>query len=84
VVSVTNLYGRILGFLNRSRHFIFQVAPQFYTHEAGCYPFQTHYLSENLVAPGIELGPLDLKPGTLATRPLRRSVSRKGHNHESG
>jgi hypothetical protein len=28
-------------------------------------PFQTHYFSENLVAPGIEPGSLDLKPGTL-------------------
>jgi hypothetical protein len=31
-------------------------------------------LSENLVAPGIELGPLDLKPGTLSTRPQGQSV----------
>jgi hypothetical protein len=30
------------------------------THEAERTPFQTHYLSENLVAPGIEPGPLDL------------------------
>jgi hypothetical protein len=28
VVSVTDLYGRILGFLDRSRYFFFQVAPQ--------------------------------------------------------
>jgi hypothetical protein len=26
---------------------------------------QTHYFSENVVAPGIEPGPLDLYPGTL-------------------
>jgi hypothetical protein len=32
-------------------------------------PFQTHYFSENLVALGIEPGPLDLYPGTLTTRP---------------
>jgi hypothetical protein len=31
-----------------------------YTHKAERAPFQTHYFSENLVAPGIELGPLDL------------------------
>jgi hypothetical protein len=31
VVSVTNSYGRILGFLNRSRYFFFQVAPQLYS-----------------------------------------------------
>jgi hypothetical protein len=30
------------------------------THEVGWTPFQTLYLSENLVAPGIEPGPLDL------------------------
>jgi hypothetical protein len=28
-VSVTNPYGRILGFLDQSRYFLFQVAPQF-------------------------------------------------------
>jgi hypothetical protein len=37
-------------------------------------PFQTHYFSENLVAPGIETGPLDLQPGTLTTRPKRRRI----------
>jgi hypothetical protein len=30
------------------------------THEAEWTPFQTHYFSENLVAPGIEPGLLDL------------------------
>jgi hypothetical protein len=30
VVSVTDPYGRMLGFLDRSRYFFFQVAPQFY------------------------------------------------------
>jgi hypothetical protein len=30
------------------------------THEAEWIPFQTHYFSENLLAPGIEPGPLDL------------------------
>jgi hypothetical protein len=30
------------------------------THEAEWTPFQTHYFSENLVALGIEPGPLDL------------------------
>jgi hypothetical protein len=30
------------------------------THEAEWTPFQTHYFSENLVVPRIELGPLDL------------------------
>jgi hypothetical protein len=31
VVSVTDSYGRILGFLDRSRYFFLQVAPQLYT-----------------------------------------------------
>jgi hypothetical protein len=31
MVSVTNPYGRILGFLDRSRYFFFQVAPQLYS-----------------------------------------------------
>jgi hypothetical protein len=43
--------------------------------EAEWTPFQTHYFSENLVASGIEPGPLDLVPGTLTTtRPQRRST----------
>jgi hypothetical protein len=31
VVSVTDTYGRILGFLDRSCYFFFQVAPQLYS-----------------------------------------------------
>jgi hypothetical protein len=31
VVNVTDLYDRILGFLDRSRYFFFQVAPQLYS-----------------------------------------------------
>jgi hypothetical protein len=31
VVRVTNPYGRILGFLDRSRYYFFQVAPQLYS-----------------------------------------------------
>jgi hypothetical protein len=31
VVSVTDPYGHILGFLDRSRYFFFQVAPQLYS-----------------------------------------------------
>jgi hypothetical protein len=33
VVSVTDPYGRILGFLDRSRYFFFQVAPQLYSRD---------------------------------------------------
>jgi hypothetical protein len=53
---------RILGFLDWSSSSC--------THEA---EFQIHYFSENLVAPGIEPEPLDRYPGTLTTRPQRRS-----------
>jgi hypothetical protein len=31
VVSVTDHYGRILSFLDRSRYFLFQAAPQLYS-----------------------------------------------------
>jgi hypothetical protein len=31
VVSATDPYGRILGFLDRSRYYFFQVAPQLYS-----------------------------------------------------
>jgi hypothetical protein len=58
VISVTDLQGRILGFLDRTRYFFFQVVPQC-IHEAEWTPFQIRYFSENLVAPGIEPGPLD-------------------------
>jgi hypothetical protein len=37
-----------MGFLDRSHYFFFQVAE--WT------PFQTHYFSKNVVAPGIEPG----------------------------
>jgi hypothetical protein len=36
-------------------------------------PLQIHYFSENLIAPGIESGPLDLYQGTVITTPQRRS-----------
>jgi hypothetical protein len=52
VVSVMEPYGHNIGFLDRSHYFFFQVAE--WT------PFQTHYFSENLVAPGMELRPLNL------------------------
>jgi hypothetical protein len=55
VVSVTDPYGCILDFLDRSRYCFLNC-----THEAEWTPFQTDYLSENLVAPGIELGRLNL------------------------
>jgi hypothetical protein len=54
MVSVTDPYCCILGFLDMSRYFFFQVAP----HEAEWTPFQTYYFTENLVMPRIEPGPL--------------------------
>jgi hypothetical protein len=44
------------------------------TQEAEWTPFQSRYFSENLVAPGIERGPLDLYPGTLTTGPVKEST----------
>jgi hypothetical protein len=55
VVSVTDPYSRILGFIGRSRYFFFQVAPQLYSHEAEWTPFQTHYFSENITGNTIHL-----------------------------
>jgi hypothetical protein len=52
VVSVTDPYGRILGFLDR--YFFFQVAPQLYSRG------WVDLVPENLVVPGIEPGPLEL------------------------
>jgi hypothetical protein len=43
VVRVRDPYDRILGFLDWSRYFFFQVAR---THEAERTPSQTHYFSE--------------------------------------
>jgi hypothetical protein len=55
VVSAMDPHGRILGFLDRSGFYFFQVAPQSYsTRLSG--PRSRHYFSENLVAPGIEPG----------------------------
>jgi hypothetical protein len=75
VVSVTDPYGRILGSLDRSSYFSSKLLLSC-THEAEWTPFQTHYCSKNLVAPGIEPGLLDLQPGILTTRPQRLSIAR--------
>jgi hypothetical protein len=42
VVSVTDPYGRILGFLDRNRYFSIKYLLSC-THEAEWTPFQTHY-----------------------------------------
>jgi hypothetical protein len=52
MISVTDSYGTILGFLDRSRDNCI--------HEDEWTPFQTQYFSENLVELEIEPGPLDL------------------------
>jgi hypothetical protein len=54
VVIVKDFYGHILGFLGRNS------SSSTVLNEAGWTPFQTHYFSENLVALGIEPGPMDL------------------------
>jgi hypothetical protein len=59
VVSATDPYSRILGFLYQS---LTISSKQFLncTHEAEWTRFQIHYFSENLVTPGMEPGPLSL------------------------
>jgi hypothetical protein len=59
VVRMTELYGRILEFLDRSRTFSFKLLSNC-THEAEWTLFYIHYFSENVVAKGIERGPLGL------------------------
>jgi hypothetical protein len=61
-VSVTDPYGRILGFLDRDRYFFFQVAPQLYS-RGWVDPVPDPLLFRRL----------DLQPGTLNIRPQRRS-----------
>jgi hypothetical protein len=58
VVSVTDLFGRIFDFLDRSRYFSIKQLLNF-THEAEWTPFQSNYFFF-LVVPGIEPGPPDL------------------------
>jgi hypothetical protein len=58
MISVTDPYDRILGFLDRSRYFSIKLLLSC-THEAERTPFQTHYFFF-LVVPGIEPGPPDL------------------------
>jgi hypothetical protein len=58
VVGVTDPYGRILGFLDRSRYFSIKQLLNC-IHEAEWTPFQTPLLFF-LVVPGIEPGPPDL------------------------
>jgi hypothetical protein len=59
MVSAMDPYGRILGFLDQSRYFFFQVAPQLYS-RGRVGPVLDPLLPENLVALRIEPGALDL------------------------
>jgi hypothetical protein len=72
VVSATDPHCRIVGFLDRSRYFFFQVAPQLYS-RGWVDPVPDPLLLRKSGSAGFEPGPLDLKPGTLTTRPQRRS-----------
>jgi hypothetical protein len=67
VVSATDPYGRILGFIDSSRYFFFQVAPQLYS-RGWVDPVPGPPLLRNSGSAGNEPGPLDLKPGTLTTK----------------
>jgi hypothetical protein len=68
VVSVTNPYGRNLGFIDRRRYFFFQVALQLYSrNRVGPVPDPLPLRKSG--SAGIEPVPLDLKPETLTTRP---------------
>jgi hypothetical protein len=51
-----------LDLLNRSRYYFYKKLLS-YPHEAECTPFQTHYFSESLAAPGIQ-------PGTSGKRKI--------------
>jgi hypothetical protein len=73
VVSTTDFNYHFLGLLDRSRYFFFQVAPQLYW-RGWVDPVPNPLPLRKVVASGIEPGPLDLYPGTLTTRPQRRSV----------
>jgi hypothetical protein len=70
VVIVTDPYGRILGFLEWSRYFFFQAAPQLYSRGL-VNTVPDPLLLRKSGSAGIEPGSLDLYPGTLTTRPQR-------------
>jgi hypothetical protein len=73
VVIVTESYGRIISFLDRSRYLFFQVAPQVYS-RVWVDPVPDHLLLRKSGRAGeSKPGPLDLQPGTLTTRPQRWS-----------
>jgi hypothetical protein len=72
VVSVMDPYGRILGFLHRSRYFSISSSSVVLTRLSGPRSRPTTFFL--LVVPGIEPGPPNLQPRTLITRPQRQSL----------
>jgi hypothetical protein len=73
VVSVTNPYGRILAFLDWSRYYCFQVAPQLHSRDWGDpVPDQLHFL-----VPGIE-------PGTSGSAARKWPLDHRGGRRHPG
>jgi hypothetical protein len=70
VVSVKDPYGRILGFVDRTATFLSSSSSVVLTRLSGLRSRPTTFF---MVVAGIEPGPTDLYPGTLTTRPQRRS-----------
>jgi hypothetical protein len=60
VVSAADPHGRVLSFLDRSRYYFFQVAPQLYSQGRVDPVPDPLLLSENLEARESNPGPLDL------------------------
>jgi hypothetical protein len=60
VVSVTDPYGRIFDFLDRSHYFFYQVAPQFVLTRLSGPHSRPSTFSFFLIVPGSEPGPPDL------------------------
>jgi hypothetical protein len=73
VVSTTDPYGRILRFLYRSRYYFFEAAPQLYS-RGWVDPVPGPLLLRKSDRAGNRTGPPDMYPGTLTTRPQRRST----------
>jgi hypothetical protein len=82
VVSVTDTYGRVLGFLDSSRYFSIKLLLSC-THEAERTPFQTHYffwycreLNPDFWICSQELWPLDHRGGLIPYMWLYNSSQR--------
>jgi hypothetical protein len=71
VVSVTDPYGRILGFLDRGRYFLSSSSSVVLKRLSGPRSRPSNFFFT--VVPGIEPGPPDLWLRALTTRPQKRS-----------